>query len=59
MARTIEEIHQDKLKLDAEEKEAIKTHKRAAIQEVKKLIVQFDISGGDLRGKVAKKLGIK
>tara|TARA_R100000951_G_scaffold96811_1_gene86255 strand:- start:700 stop:879 length:180 start_codon:yes stop_codon:yes gene_type:complete len=59
MARSLKEIQEDKAKLEAEEKAAIKEHKKDAIQQVKKLIEDFDISGGDLRGKVAKKLGIK
>ena len=59
MARSLKEIQDDKATLEAEEKAAIKEHKKDAIQQVKKLIEDFDISGGDLRGKVAKKLGIK
>jgi len=39
-----------------EEKEALKAHKKDAIAEVKKLILQYNLTKGDIRGKALKQL---
>ena len=40
MVRSLEEIQADRKKLAQEEKESLKAHKKDAIAEVKKLILQ-------------------
>jgi hypothetical protein len=56
MARTIEEIEAEEKALAAEKKAALKAHKKNAVAEVKKLIVDFKLTKGDLRGKALKQL---
>ena len=52
----LEEIQADKKRLVEEEKEALKAHKKDAIAEVKKLIVEYKLTKGDIRGKAIKQL---
>ena len=56
MTRSLEEIQADKKRLAEEEKEALKAHKKDAIAEVKKLIVEYKLTKGDIRGKALKQL---
>jgi hypothetical protein len=56
MVRSLEEIQADKKALAEEEKEALKTHKKNAVAEVKKLILQYNLTKGDIRGKAMKQL---
>ena len=42
--------------LAEEEKQALKAHKKNAVAEVKKLILQYNLTKGDIRGKVIKQL---
>ena len=56
MVRSLEEIQADKKRLVEEEKEALKAHKIDAIAEVKKLIVDYKLTKGDIRGKAIKRL---
>ena len=56
MVRSLEEIQADKKRLAEEEKEALKAHKKDAIAEVKKLIVEYKLTKGDIRGKAIKQL---
>jgi hypothetical protein len=39
-----------------EEKQALKAHKKNAVAEVKKLILQYNLPKGDIRGKALKQL---
>ncbi len=56
MVRSLEEIQADKKALAEEEKEALKAHKKNAVAEVKKLILQYNLTKGDIRGKAMKQL---
>ena len=56
MTRSLEEIQADKKRLAEEEKGALKAHKKDAIAEVKKLIVEYKLTKGDIRGKAIKQL---
>ena len=56
MVRSLEEIQADKKRLVEEETEALKAHKKDAIAEVKKLIVEYKLTKGDIRGKAIKQL---
>ena len=56
MTRSLEEIQADKKALAEEEKQALKAHKKNAVAEVKKLILQYNLTKGDIRGKVIKQL---
>ena len=56
MVRSLEEIQADKKRLAKEEKEALKANKKDAIAEVKKLIVEYKLTRGDIRGKAIKQL---
>ena len=56
MARSLEEIQADKKALAEEEKQALKAHKKNAVAEVKKLIVEYKLTKGDIRGKALKQL---
>ena len=56
MVRSLEEIQADQKALAEEKKEALKTHKKDAIAEVKKLIINFKLTKGDIRGKAIKQL---
>lgn len=56
MVRTLAEINADKKALAEEEKKALKAHKKNAVATVKKLIVEFNLTKGDLRGKAMKQL---
>ena len=42
--------------LAEEEKKAVKAHKKEAVATVKKLILEFNLTKGDLRGKAMKQL---
>ena len=47
----------DKAKaLAEEEKKAVKAHKKEAVATVKKLILEFNLTKGDIRGKAMKQL---
>ena len=56
MTRTIAEIEADEKALAEEKKKALKAHKKDAIAEVKKLIINFKLTKGDIRGKAIKQL---
>ena len=56
MTRSLEEIQADKKALAEEEKQALKAHKKNAVAEVKKLILQYNLTKGDIRGKALKQL---
>ena len=56
MTRSLEEIQADKKALAEEEKQAFKAHKKNAVAEVKKLIVEYKLTKGDIRGKALKQL---
>ena len=56
MTRSLEEIQADKKALAEEEKQALKAHKQNAVAEVKKLILQYNLTKGDIRGKALKQL---
>ena len=56
MTRSLEEIQADKKALAEEEKQALKAHKKNAVAEVKKLILQHNLTKGDIRGKALKQL---
>ena len=58
MTRSLEEIHADKKALAEEEKQALKAHKKNAVAEVKKLIVEYKLTKGDIRGKALKQLNM-
>ena len=54
MTRSLEEIQADKKALAEEEKQALKAHKKNAVAEVKKLILQYNLTKADIRGKALK-----
>ena len=56
MVRTLAEINADKKALAEEEKKALKAHKKDAVATVKRLILEFNLTKGDLRGKAMKQL---
>ena len=56
VTRSLEEIQADKKALAEEEKQALKAHKKNAVAEVKKLILQYNLTKGDIRGKALKQL---
>ena len=56
MTRSLEEIQADKKALAEEEKQALRAHKKNAVAEVKKLILQYNLTKGDIRGKALKQL---
>ena len=56
VTRSLEEIQADKKALAEEEKQALKAHKKNAVAEVKKLILQYNLAKGDIRGKALKQL---
>ena len=56
MVRTLAEINADKKALAEEEKKAVKAHKKEAVATVKKLILEFNLTKGDIRGKAMKQL---
>ena len=56
MTRSLEAIQADKKALAEEEKQALKAHKKNAVAEVKKLIVEYKLTKGDIRGKALKQL---
>jgi len=58
MTRSLEEIQADKKALAEEEKQALKAHKKNAVTEVKKLIVEYKLTKGDIRGKALKQLNM-
>ena len=56
MVRSLEEIKAQEKELAKEKKEAIKAHKKNAVAEVKKLIIDYKLTKGDIRGKAFKQL---
>ena len=56
MVRSLAEINADKKALAEEEKKALKAHKKEAVATVKRLIVEYNLTKGDLRGKAMKQL---
>ena len=56
MVRSLAEINADKKALAEEEKKALKAHKKEAVATVKKLILEFNLTKGDIRGKAMKQL---
>ena len=56
MTRTLEEIEALEKELAAEKKQAIKEGKKDAVATVKKLIVDYKLTKGDIRGKALKQL---
>ena len=56
MTRSLEEIEAQEKELAAEKKQALKEHKKNAVAEVKKLILQYNLTKGDIRGKALKQL---
>jgi len=56
VTRSLEEIEAQEKELAAEKKQALKAHKKDAIAEVKKLIVEYKLTKGDIRGKAIKQL---
>jgi hypothetical protein len=55
-ARSLEEIEAQEKELAAEKKQALKEHKKDAVATVKKLIVDYKLTKGDIRGKALKQL---
>jgi hypothetical protein len=58
MTRSLEEIEANEKELAAEKKQALKEHKKNAVATVKKLIVDYKLTKGDIRGKAMKQLDI-
>ena len=58
MTRSLEEIEAQEKELAAEKKQALKEHKKNAVATVKKLIVDYKLTKGDIRGKALKQLGL-
>ena len=56
MDKLIEEIKEENEKQAEEEKKAVKAHKKEAVATVKKLILEFNLTKGDIRGKAMKQL---
>ena len=56
MVRSLAEIHAEQKALVEEEKKALKAHKKEAVATVKRLIVEYNLTKGDLRGKAMKQL---
>ena len=56
MVRSLAEIHAEQKELAVEEKKAVKAHKKEAVATVKKLILEFNLTKGDMRGKAMKQL---
>ena len=56
MVRPIAEIEADEKALAEEKKDALKAHKRDAIKEAKRLITEYKLTKGDIRGKALKQL---
>ena len=56
MVRSLAEIHAEQKALAEEEKKAVKAHKKEAVATVKKLILEFNLRKGDIRGKAMKQL---
>jgi hypothetical protein len=56
MVRSLTEIHAEQKALAEEEKKAVKAHKKEAVATVKKLILEFNLKKGDIRGKAWKQL---
>ena len=56
MVRSLVEIHAEQKALSEEEKKAVKAHKKEAVATVKKLILEFNLTKGDIRGKAMKQL---
>ncbi len=56
MVRALAEIHAEQKALAEEEKEAVKADKKEALATVKKLILEFKLTKGDIRGKAMKQL---
>ena len=52
----LEEIEAQEKELAAEKKQALKEHKKNAVAKVNKLIVDYKLTKGDIRGKALKQL---
>ena len=50
MVRSLAEIHAEQKALAEEEKKAVKAHKKEAVATVKKLILEFNLTKGDIQG---------
>ena len=59
MTRSLEEIEAQEKELAAEKKQALKEHKKNAVATVKKLIVDYKLTKGDIRGKALKQLELE
>ena len=53
---SLDEIEADKKALTEEEKQALEAHKKNDVAEVKKLIVEYKLTKGDIKGKALKQL---
>ena len=58
MTRSLEEIEAQEKELAAEKKQALKEHKKNTVTTVKKLIVDYKLTKGDIRGKALKQLDV-
>ena len=56
MPRSLEEIEAQEKELAAEKKQALKEHKKKAVATVKKRIVEYELTKGDIRGKALKQV---
>ena len=56
ITRSLEEIEAQEKELAAEKKQALKEHKKNAVATVKKLIVDYKLTKGDIRDKALKQL---
>lgn len=54
--RSIAEIEAEEKRLAEEKKAALKEHKKGAVAEVKRLILEYKLTKGDIRGKAMKQL---
>ena len=56
ITRSLEEIEAQEKELAAEKKQALKEHKKNVVATVKKLIVDYKLTKGDIRDKALKQL---
>ena len=54
MVCSLAEMHAEQKAPAEEEKKAVKAHKKEAVATVKKLILEFNLTKGDIRGKAWK-----
>ena len=57
MTLSLEEIEANEKKLAPEQKLAMKEHKKDAVATLNKLIVDYKLTKGDIRGRLLKQLG--